>query len=77
MDFHNELYDKLYDQESGQLNSPKIIELLRRLPEMFEKGDLFEVENICSEIEYAIRLSNTRIYVRSFYFEAKDGELNA
>ena len=62
MDFHNELYNKLYNPEKDELNDQKILELLRKLPEMYENGELVETEDICWEIAYAIRLFNCEEY---------------
>jgi hypothetical protein len=54
---------KLYDSETNKLYDKRILELLKRLPEMYENGELVEVEQVCSEIQYAIRLFSREYYI--------------
>ena len=65
MDAHNDLYGKLYDPVRDELNDEKILELLRRLPEMYENGELVETEDVCLEIAYAIKCFGSDLYGRT------------
>ena len=59
MDVHEELYGKLYNPKKDELNDHKILDLLRKLPEMYENGELVETEDICLKIADAIRQFNS------------------
>ena len=47
-------HEKLFDAKKGELNDTAILELLKKLPDMYENGEIAEVEDICLEIYYAI-----------------------
>ena len=44
----------LFHDRTGALNDEKILELLRKMPEMYENGELSEVQDICLSIYQAI-----------------------
>lgn len=48
-------HEKLFDSKKDELNDKAIFDLLKGLPEMYENGELAEVEDICLEIYYAIQ----------------------
>ena len=39
---------------SGQLKDKKIIEALKKLPDMYENGEIIEVRDLCNDIADAI-----------------------
>ena len=41
--------------ENGDLNDEAILELLKKLPEMYENGEIAEVQDYCLDIYNAIR----------------------
>ena len=45
---------KLFNEKKAELNDQRILELLKKLPGMYENGELIEVQTICQEIANAI-----------------------
>ena len=46
---------RFYNYKTHELNDEKIIKELKKLPTMYENGEIAEVQELCEEIADAIR----------------------